>query len=183
MIYVIAMFTFLCMESNLSSFRLLDMKTLHDYTAIDIEGNTFDFGSLKGKKVMIVNTASKCGLTGQYKTLQSLYEKYQDENFVIIGFPSNNFMWQEPGTNAEIDVFCKKNYGVTFPMMSKVTVKGKSKHPIFEYLTNKELNGVLDTKVAWNFQKFLINEEGILERVISPKTKPDDIEILMWIKR
>lgn len=131
---------------------------------------------------MIVNTASKCGLTPQYEKLQQLYETYKDQNFEIIGFPSNNFLWQEPGNSEEIASFCIVNYGITFPLMEKVTVKGKHIHPVFEFLTKKSKNGVLDTKVKWNFKKFLLNENGEIEKVFSPKTPPDDKSITDWIE-
>lgn len=157
-------------------------KTLFDFKVEDIEGNEFDFSKLKGKKVMVVNTASKCGLTPQYKDLQALYEEYEENDFVIIGFPANNFMKQEPGENEEIAAFCEKNYGVTFPMMSKISVKGKDIHPLYQFLTKKELNGHSDNEVAWNFQKYLINADGKLEKVISPKEKPNSEEIVNWIK-
>ena len=155
--------------------------TLHQFTVDALEGGNFDFASLKGKKVMVVNTASKCGLTPQYKELQALYEKYGSEKFVIVGFPANNFMRQEPGSNEEIAAFCSRNYGVTFPMMAKIDVKGDAIHPVYAYLTQKSENGVMDSKVTWNFQKYLVNEEGIIERVISPRTSPDDPEIIAWI--
>jgi glutathione peroxidase len=131
---------------------------------------------------MIVNTASKCGLTPQYKKLEDLYQEYKDQNFIIVGFPSNNFMWQEPGSNKDIKVFCEKNYGVSFPMMSKISVKGKSQHPLYDFLTKKDKNGVKDSSVKWNFQKYLIDENGHLAKVISPRTQPDDPIILDWIK-
>ena len=156
--------------------------SIHDFKVIDIEGNEFDLASLKGKKVMIVNTASKCGLTPQYEQLQTIYSKYENKNFVIIGFPANNFMGQEPGAEEEIASFCEKNYGVTFPMMSKISVKGDDMHPLYKFLTSKEMNQVSDNEVAWNFQKYLINEKGELVKVISPRTKPDAQEIISWIE-
>ena len=137
--------------------------SIHQFKVADIYGNIFDFSQLKGKKVMIVNTASKCGLTYQYEALQKLYSQYKDLNFVIIGFPSNDFLWQEPGSNDEIIDFCEENYGVTFPMMSKITVKGTKKHPIYQFLTQKSKNNFRDSRVTWNFQKYLINKEGIIE--------------------
>ena len=121
-------------------------KVFYDFKTTTLEGNSFDLGSLKGKKIMVVNTASKCGNTPQYALLEKLYEKYKDQNFVIIGFPANNFGAQEPGTNAEIKEFCTKNYGVTFPMMSKISVKGDDINPIYKWLTNKSDNGVLDAR-------------------------------------
>ena len=155
--------------------------SIYQFIVEDVNGEEFDFSCLKGKKIMIVNTASRCGLTYQYKSLQALYEKYQNENFVIIGFPANNFLFQEPGTNQQISEFCKKNYGVTFPIMSKINVKGKKIHPIYSFLTDKRKNGYIDSKVTWNFQKYLINEKGLLEKVISPRTSPEDEKIVNWI--
>ena len=155
--------------------------SIHQFKVADIYGNIFDFSQLKGKKVMIVNTASKCGLTYQYEALQKLYSQYKDLNFVIVGFPSNDFLWQEPGSNDEIIDFCEQNYGVTFPMMSKITVKGTKKHPIYQFLTQKSKNNYRDSRVTWNFQKYLINKEGRIEKIISPRTRPDSEEIVSWI--
>lgn len=157
-------------------------KSIYDFTVEDIEGKPFDLASLKGKKVMIVNTASECGLTPQFEQLQSLYTEFKDDHFIIIGFPSNDFMGQDPGTNQEIATFCQKNYGVTFPMMSKIKVKGKDKHPLYKYLTSKEENGLDNYKIQWNFQKFLIDENGKIAKVIGPRTLPTDNEIKDWIK-
>jgi glutathione peroxidase len=155
--------------------------SIHQFKVADIYGNIFDFSQLKGKKVMIVNTASKCGLTYQYEALQKLYSQYKDLNFVIVGFPSNDFLWQEPGSNDEIIDFCEQNYGVTFPMMSKITVKGTKKHPIYQFLTQKSKNNYRDSRVTWNFQKYLINQDGRIEKIISPRTRPDSEEIVSWI--
>lgn len=157
--------------------------SLHQFTVEALEGESFDFSTLKGKKIMVVNTASKCGLTPQYKDLQALYEEYGSDKFVIVGFPANNFMSQESGSNEEIAAFCERNYGVTFPMMAKIDVKGKDIHPVYAFLTQKEKNGVMDSKVSWNFQKYLVNEEGVLEKVISPRTSPKDEEIIAWITK
>ena len=128
-----------------------------------------------------MNTASKCGLTPQFKDLEKLSKTYKDLNFTIVGFPSNDFNQQDPGSNEEIAEFCQQNYGVTFPMMSKISVKGDSIHPLYKWLTNKELNGVISTKVTWNFQKFMIDEEGNLIDFVSPQKKPDTNEIVDWI--
>jgi glutathione peroxidase len=166
----------------LCSGLIMAQKSIHDFTVTDIYGEEFDMASLKGKKVMIVNTASKCGLTPQYKDLQALYEQKGGDNFVIIGFPANNFMKQEPGTEEEIAAFCEKNYGVTFPMMSKISVKGNDMHPLYQFLTQKAQNGVSDNDVSWNFQKYLIDENGRLVDVISPRTSPTDKKILEWIE-
>lgn len=155
---------------------------LHQFTVETLEGESFDLATLKGKKVLVVNTASKCGLTPQYKDLQELYKTYGAENFVIIGFPSNDFMGQEPGTNEEIAVFCERNYGVSFPMMAKISVKGSDMHEVYQFLTQKSKNGLSDNNVQWNFQKYLINENGKLYKVISPQTSPLDSEIIDWLK-
>lgn len=155
--------------------------SFYDFKVKDIDGNDFELSSLKGKKVLVVNTASKCGLTPQYEQLQELYEKYSDKNFTIIGFPANNFMKQEPGANEEIAEFCQKNYGVTFQMMSKISVKGDDMHPLYKWLTSKSKNGVLDSEVGWNFQKYLIDENGKLVEMVEPKVKPNDDKIVSWI--
>ncbi len=156
--------------------------SLHDFTVEDIEGNKFDLSNLKGKKVLVVNTASECGLTPQYEQLQELYETYGGNNFTIVGFPANNFKEQEPGTNNEIAAFCQKNYGVTFPMMSKISVKGDDAHPLYQWLTSKSKNGVQDSEVQWNFQKYLIDENGQLVDMVAPKVKPNDEKIVSWVK-
>ena len=157
-------------------------QTIYQFKVEDLSGKTFDFASLKGKKILVVNTASKCGYTPQYKDLEALYKKYKNQNFVIIGFPANNFGQQEPGTNKEIATFCELNYGVSFPMMSKISVKGKDMHPLYQYLTQKSKNGLKDSEVEWNFQKYLINEKGELEKVLLSAVKPTDAEIVNWIK-
>ena len=157
-------------------------ETIYQFKVEDIEGTSFDFSTLKGKKIMIVNTASKCGLTPQYKDLETLYNKYKESNFVIIGFPANNFGSQEPGTNEEIATFCERNYGVSFPMMSKISVKGDDMHPLYKFLTEKSKNGLEDSQVEWNFQKYLINENGELENVISPRVLPTDASVVDWIE-
>lgn len=153
----------------------------HQFKATTINGKELDFATLKGKKVLVVNTASKCGLTPQYEGLQELYNKYGGEKFEIIGFPANNFAGQEPGSNSEVAAFCQKNYGVSFTMMEKISVKGKDIHPIFQWLTEKAKNGVADNKVSWNFQKFLIDENGNLVKSLSPQTSPTDNEIVSWL--
>ncbi|WP_442930312.1 glutathione peroxidase [Myroides sp. JBRI-B21084] len=156
--------------------------SIHQFIVKDITGAEFNLADLRGKKVLIVNTASKCGLTPQFEQLEELYQKYKDQNFTIIGFPTNDFMSQDPGSNDEIAEFCKINYGVTFPMMSKIVVKGDTIEPLFKYLTTKAENGLDDFDVEWNFQKFLINEDGKLVKVISPRTLPTNDEIINWIE-
>ena len=157
-------------------------ETIYQFNVQDLSENAFDFAALKGKKIMIVNTASECGLTPQYEQLQAVYEKYKDQNFVIVGFPANNFGSQEPGSNAQIATFCQKNYGVTFPMMAKISVEGNDQHPVYQFLTQKAKNGLEDSEVQWNFQKYLINENGELAKVISPRVLPTDSEIINWIE-
>ena len=172
--------SFLAIQFNYAQQQTMN-NTIHQFTVETLEGGTFDFSSLSGKKIMVVNTASKCGLTPQYKQLQAIYEKYGNDDFVIVGFPANNFMSQEPGTNEEIAAFCERNYGVTFPMMAKIEVKGMEMHPVYQFLTQKDKNGVMDSKVTWNFQKYLLDEKGQLVEVISPRTAPDDEQVIRWI--
>lgn len=162
--------------------KIMTKETIYQFKVEDLSGNSFDFASLKGKKVMIVNTASKCGLTPQYKDLEAIYKEYKDKGFVIVGFPANNFASQEPGTNEEIGAFCQQNYGVTFPMMDKVSVKGDDMCDVYKFLTQKSKNGLQDSEVEWNFQKYLINEKGELAKVIKPRTLPTDPEVINWIK-
>ena len=179
---LIALFSLNKMQkANNKSLKIKKM-SIHEFKVENINGEEFDFSSLKGKKIMVVNTASKCGLTPQYDKLEALYQKFKNDNFVIIGFPSNDFMGQEPGTNEEIMAFCKKNYGVSFPMMSKVKVKGNDKCNVYSFLTSKSKNGLEDNKVQWNFQKYLLDENGFLIKVLSPRTSPDDPQISSWIE-
>jgi glutathione peroxidase len=172
---------FLAIAMILSS-GISAQKSFYEFKAPDIDGKMVDFSRFKGKKVMVVNVASKCGLTPQYEQLQKLYEKYKDRGFEIIAFPANNFMGQEPGTESEIKTFCTTNYGVTFTMMSKISVKGKDMHPIYQWLTSKEKNGKMDSSVSWNFQKYLIDEQGNLVDMFPPRTSPFDERITGWIE-
>ncbi len=157
-------------------------KSIYDFKVKGLDGSTIDFSKFKGKKILIVNTASKCGYTPQYEGLENLYETYKD-NLVIIGFPANNFMFQEPGKNDEIATFCKKNYGVTFPMAEKIEVKGKKMHPLYMWLTEKKYNGVSDNSVKWNFQKYLIDENGSFQQMFSPGVEPTSDEMVNAIKK
>jgi glutathione peroxidase len=156
--------------------------SFYDLTATTIDGKSFQFSSLKGKKVLIVNTASKCGFTPQYEDLEKLYKKYGGDDFTIIGFPANNFLKQEPGTDEEIKEFCTLNYGVTFQMMSKISVKGDEMHPVYKWLTEKSKNGVTDSKVTWNFQKYMIDKNGKLVDFANPKEEPMSPKITNWIE-
>jgi glutathione peroxidase len=158
------------------------VNSFYDFRAEDINGKLLEFSAFKGKKVMVVNVASQCGLTPQYKQLQELYEKYGGKGFEIIAFPANNFMSQEPGSNSEIKSFCSTNYGVSFTMMSKISVKGDDIHPLYQWLTQKDKNGVSDSGVSWNFQKYLIDEEGRLVEMLPPRTSPFDDKITAWIE-
>lgn len=155
-------------------------KTIYDYKVEALEGGEINFADFKGKNILIVNTASECGFTGQYEDLQNLSEEYKN-NLVVVGFPANNFGGQEPGSNEEIGAFCQKNYGVTFPMAAKVSVVGEDTAPIFQYLTHKELNGVKDTKILWNFTKFLVDTNGNLVDTFISSTKPTDKAITKYL--
>ena len=157
-------------------------KNLYSFKAKTIEGEVLNFADLKGKKILLVNTASKCGLTPQYKDLQTLFETFGGDSFTIVGFPANNFGKQEPGSNHQISEFCSINYGVTFQMMEKIDVKGGNIHPIYSWLTRKSENGQFDAPVSWNFQKFMIDENGNLVGFAPPKEKPDSERIVNWIK-
>ena len=179
---LIALFSLNKMQKAINESLKIKKMSIHEFKVENINGEEFDFSSLNGKKIMVVNTASKCGLTPQYEKLEALYQKYKNDNFIIIGFPSNDFMGQEPGSNEEIIAFCKKNYGVSFPMMSKVKVKGNDKCDLYSFLTSKSQNGLEDNKVQWNFQKYLLDENGFLVKVLSPRTLPDDPQISSWIE-
>lgn len=157
-------------------------KSIYDYKVDALEeGKTINFADYKGKKILIVNTASECGFTPQYADLEKLSNEYKDK-LVVIGFPANNFGGQEPGTNVEIGAFCQKNYGVTFPLAAKVSVKGEDTAPIFKYLSEKSLNGVKDTEIQWNFTKFLLDENGKLIDSFVSKVKPTDEAITKYLK-
>jgi len=157
--------------------------SIHQFKTKTLEGGDFDFASLKGKKILIVNTASKCGFTPQYKELEELYQKYKNQNFTIIGFPCNQFGNQEPGSSDEIHDFCTKNYGVTFLMMEKVNVKGNSICDIYKWLTSKAQNGVMNSSVKWNFQKYMIDENGFLVDYMMSFKSPLSSKITKWIEK
>ena len=156
-------------------------KTIYDYKVESLDGKEINFADFKGKKILIVNTASECGFTPQYADLEKLSKDYSDK-LVVVGFPANNFGGQEPGTNTEIGAFCEKNFGVTFPMAAKVSVKGDDIAPIFKFLTEKELNGVKNTSILWNFTKFLIDENGHLIDSYISTTKPTSESITKYLK-
>lgn len=169
------------LRATLLSLFLVAGMTVYDFKVPALDGSTIDLAQYKGKKILIVNTASKCGFTPQYADLEKLYEKYKDK-LVIIGFPANNFGQQEPGTSSEIKEFCTKNYGVSFPMADKVDVVGENTHPLFKYLTGEAKKlGVADPVIKWNFTKFLVDEKGTLIAVFPSKIKPMDNEITKYL--
>lgn len=154
-----------------------------DLSATDIQGNLVKLERFKGQRIMVVNTASECGYTPQYEQLQELYSTYKDKGFVIIGFPSNDFGAQEPGSEEQIAHFCQKNYGVTFPLMAKVSTTGKEQHAVYHWLATMAQNGVMDTEVKWNFHKYLIDENGSLAMSLESGVEPLDDRIISWIER
>lgn len=155
--------------------------SLHDFTVKDIKGNDVDLSKFKGKKVLVVNTASECGLTPQYEQLEKLYSETDRNNFEIVGFPANNFGSQEPGSNEEIAEFCSSNYGVKFPMMAKISVKGDDQHSLYSWLTSESKKNDQHEEVKWNFHKFLVDESGEFVKSVEPTTEPMDKEITNWI--
>lgn len=156
--------------------------TFHDLSATDIHGEQQEMAQWKGHKVLVVNTASECGFTPQYEQLEALYQRYKDQGLVVVGFPSNDFGGQEPGTDAEIATFCQQNYGVSFPMMSKIHTKGDAQSPVYAWLTQQALNGKLDSEVKWNFQKYLIDEQGHLVGMYRSAQEPLSDPIINWVE-
>lgn len=163
-----------------ASHSYVSPKSIYDFKIKALDGSTIDFSQFKGKKILIVNTASKCGYTPQYEGLEKLYESNKDK-LVIVGFPSDNFGGQEYQKDEEIQSFCKKNYGVTFPLTTRVDVKGPNATPVFQYLCKKSENGVLDAEIGWNFNKFIIDENGNLLQHFDSKVTPDSPELLKYI--
>lgn len=163
---------------------MINKRTFYDHNIRLIDGSPFDLTSLKGKKLMIVNVASKCGLTSQYQSMQELYDEHGGSDFEILAFPSNDFANQEPGSSDEIIRFCSENYGVTFLVFEKISVKsGDDQHPIYEWLCNKALNNKKNISVKWNFQKFLIDEEGNWIDYLLPTTSPKSKKIISWLRK
>jgi glutathione peroxidase len=161
----------------------VSMKSIYDFTVKDIDGKDVKLEQFKGKAILIVNVASKCGFTSQYEGLQKIYLQYKDQGLVILGFPANNFMGQEPGTNEEIKQFCSLNYNVTFPMFSKISVKGKDIAPLYKFLTEKETNPEFSGKISWNFNKFLIDRAGKIVARFGSRTKPESEEMIQAIEK
>jgi glutathione peroxidase len=161
-----------------------EKQSIYDFKVKDINGKTFDFETLKGKKIMIVNTASQCMLASQqFSELEKLYQRYKNDNFVIVAFPSSDFMDCEVSSNDDIKNTYEENFNISFPLMGKVTVKGNDTHDLFKFLMNKKQNKVQGCGILWNFQKFLIGENGDLEKIVNPKVSPSDSEIVTWISK
>lgn len=156
--------------------------SLYDFTLKDIDGNDVNLGRYKGNVILIVNTASRCGYTPQYEALQAIYDRFKDRGFVVLGFPANNFMGQEPGTEKEIKEFCTLKYNVTFPMFSKISVTGSDQHPLYRFLTNKKTNPEFGGDITWNFNKFLISRDGKVIGRFGSKDKPDDPAVIAAIE-
>ena len=162
---------------------VMGSQKLYDFTMNRISGEAVELSEFKGKVLLIVNTASKCGFTGQYEGLQKLYDEFKDSGFVVLGFPANNFLKQEPGSNAEIQAFCKINYGVTFPMFEKISVKGSDQHPLYKYLTSKKIHPEYGGKISWNFNKFLISRDGNVIGRFGSRTKPQDAKVVAAVEK
>lgn len=156
--------------------------SIYDYKLTDIDGNLFDMSELKGKKVLLVNTASHCGLTTQVDDMVKLYNEYKDKDLVVVAIPSNDFGNQEPGSDQEIKEFAKE-HNVNFPVMAKTSVKGEQENPLYKWLTSKDLNGVMDTEVTWNYQKYMIDEEGKLVGVVEPRESPTSDKVMEWLAK
>jgi len=154
-----------------------------DFALNDIDGKSVPLSEFKGKVFLMVNVASRCGNTPQYEALQKIYDKYRAKGFTILGFPANNFLSQEPGTDSDIKQFCTSKYGVSFPMFGKISVKGDDKHPLYQFLTAKETDPAFPGEIGWNFEKFLVNREGKVIARFSPKTKPDSDEVVAAIEK
>jgi len=167
---------------SVTTAQKMSNKTIYPFELKSLQGENISLDAYKDKVVLLVNVASKCGLTPQYEDLQATYDQYKDQGLVILGFPANNFAAQEPGSNSEIDDFCRINYGVTFQMFSKISVKGDDQHPLYQFLTQKEKNGVADSEMQWNFQKFLVGKDGHLIESISPTTKVTDEAVVQKIE-
>jgi glutathione peroxidase len=168
---------FLFLSTSLSA-----ASTIHEFTLNSIDGQPASLAQFKGKVVLIVNVASRCGFTPQYAGLEALYNKYKDRGFVVLGFPANNFLWQEPGTNAEIKTFCSTKYHVTFPMFAKVSVKGSDQTPLYQFLTDKSANPTTGGGIGWNFTKFLADKDGKVIARFASKVAPDSADLIAAIE-
>lgn len=178
----VKLFFLLLFSITFASINAQQSNSIYDYKLTDIDGNLFDMSDLKGKKVLLVNTASQCGLTTQVDDMVKLYNDYKDKDLVVVAIPSNDFGNQEPGSNEEIKKFAKE-HNVNFPVMSKTSVKGDKEDPLYKWLTSKDLNGVMDTEVAWNYQKYMIDEEGKLVGVVEPRESPTSDKVMEWLAK
>lgn len=156
--------------------------SIYDFTVKDIDGREVDLGEYQGEVLLIVNVASKCGFTPQYAGLQKLYETYKDRGLVVLGFPANDFLWQEPGTNEEIKSFCSTKYNVTFPMFAKISVKGSDQHPLYAFLTDTKANPYVDGAISWNFNKFLVARDGQVMRQFGSRATPQGDELIQAVE-
>jgi glutathione peroxidase len=175
------LFFILLLSFAITSVSAQKSNSIYDYKLTDINGKTYDMSELKGKKVLLVNTATKCGLSSQDKDMAKLYNDYKDKNFVVVAIPSNDFGNKEPGSNEEIQSYAKE-HDIKFPIMAKTSVTGDNEDPLYEWLTKKDLNGVMDTKVAWNYQKYMIDENGKLVGVVEPKESPASEKVINWLE-
>ena len=180
---ILSAYVFGYFGSSASNNKSMNAKSIYEINAMDIDGKDVNLGKYKDKVVMVVNTASKCGYTPQYKGLQAIYDKYKDRGFVILGFPTNNFGGQEPGSNEEIKEFCKLKYKVTFPMFAKISVLGEDQHPLYQYLTGEKTNPNFSGEISWNFNKFLTNAKGETIARFSSKETPESKEVTNAIEK
>jgi len=180
---VFAIFSIMAIAGGMAVAAAGPAKGILDFSLKSIDGREVALRQFAGKVIMLVNTASKCGLTPQYKALEAVYKRYQDQGLVILGFPANDFLGQEPGTDAEIQEFCLINYGVSFPMFSKISVKGKAIHPLYKFLVEEESNPGFAGKITWNFTKFLVDRHGNIAARFEPKQVPDDPAVIAAIEK
>ena len=180
---IFLLFPALALAVGMSLAAEAQTKNVLDFSLKSINGQETALSQFRGKVLLLVNTASKCGFTPQFKALEEIYKRYKDQGLVILGFPANNFLWQEPGTDKEIADFCMINYGVSFPMFSKISVRGKNIHPLYKFLVEKETNPGFAGKIAWNFTKFLVDRQGNIVARFEPKTVPDDPQMVAAIEK
>jgi len=180
---LITVFSILALAFGMTAAAAVQARSVLDFTMQSIDGQETPLRQFQGKVLLLVNTASKCGFTPQYKALEEIYKRYKDQGLVILGFPANNFLWQEPGTDQEIKQFCLINYGVSFPMFAKISVAGKDLHPLFKFLVAKETNPQFAGKISWNFTKFLVDRKGEVVARFAPRTVPDDPLVIAAIEK
>jgi glutathione peroxidase len=179
----ITVFSILALAYGMTAAAAEQARSVLDFTMQSIDGQETPLRQFQGKLLLLVNTASKCGFTPQFKALEEVFKRYKDQGLVVLGFPANNFLWQEPGTNQEIKQFCLINYGVSFPMFAKISVAGKDIHPLYKFLVDKETNPQFAGKISWNFTKFLVDRKGEVVARFAPKTVPDDPQVIAAIEK